>query len=485
MKKTLLFVAVLFFVIIIGIVIFVSTLNFNKYKPDMEKAVYKATGYEVKINRDISFSMFPFGFDISSVEIKNPKSFYKKDIATADDIYIGLDIISLIKSNIKINSIIIDNPKIYLVKSGKGVLNVAQTSCKNSNDNKTTTGKSRNIFISKIHIKNAYVNYLDLSNRSRVYISNLNIMSSLKYFNNAKNFYNSIILHGKMDAECLNVNKKCLMSNIKADFGMDNGILNIKPVSYQVFDSDFSGFMKVDFVKNGLVNIEQKCEKLNLYRVSKAMYKNMELNGFISVNSYISFSALNKNPGAIETLNGALNMKGENIVLKGENLDKILEQYDKTRGLNIIDIGSFLVVGPLGVLSNKVYNSASLVSTLNRGKTEIKKLFVKIDIRNGIGNLSDVAFSTRKNRIAAKGKLDFKLQRYENVRVAVLNKRGCATIVQKIGGSFSNPKVYPGSIIKNTLIGKAMSLFGKIEESVGIKKTQCRIFYNGRVKQPK
>ncbi len=52
-----------------------------------------------------------------------------------------------------------------------------------------------------------------------------------------------------------------------------------------------------------------------------------------------------------------------------------------------------------------------------------------------------MAFATRKNRIALKGKLDIGNERFVDVTVAVLDAKGCAKIRQKISGPFSDPRL--------------------------------------------
>ncbi len=47
--------------IIVGLVIFIATMDLNQHKPKIEQAVKDASGYDLKIKGDISTSFSPIG----------------------------------------------------------------------------------------------------------------------------------------------------------------------------------------------------------------------------------------------------------------------------------------------------------------------------------------------------------------------------------------------------------------------------------------
>ncbi len=474
MKKILL----LLFIVIVAIAVFISTLNLNKYKPMIEKAVYSSTGYEINIKSKIGISLFPLGVKVSNISIKNPDNFYKNSFATIDALYVGFNPFGLLfGKGIDIKSITIENPRVHIVQNKTGMLNILPVKHQKGG----TKNTSKELSINSIKIKNAYIDYNNLKNKQTAQIEGLNIKASFKRNSEAENIFEGISSKGYLDIKSLKINKADLIDTAKAHFVFKNGILKIKPVQYSSFDSDVNGDINIDFESGGLTRIRQKAEKLNLKALSDALYKNLKLNGYVSVKLDIYFNLSD----IVKTLNGVFVVNGRNITVIGKNLDRIIDGIKSGGSIGATDIGSFFIVGPLGILADKAYSVGYAANGLDSGKTLIKRIFVKVDIKNGKGYLSDVAFSTTKNRIAAKGVLNFITSRYENVRVAVLNKKGCATIVQKIGGSFSSPKVEVGKSVIKSIAGKISSLFNKLEKAVGIKKaTKCKIFYNGVVKQP-
>ncbi len=470
MKKFLIFL-----LIAIGVgFILVQSINLNKYKHRIEKAVYNATGYKIKIKNDISVSLYPLGIKVSNIAVANPTSFYKKNIAHIGKIYIGVNPFSIFGGGVEIRSIEIDNLKINIVKNKNGRINIASV---RKQENKHTGGSSKKSFsIKKLVIKNAALSYIDQSGNLNVLIKNINISSSLKY-SAEKGLYKGIYLKGKADIKELGINKLNAVENISLVFDAENGILSIEPIKYMLFKSKANMSIKINLSNNMPTQIKLLDKKLNLLPLSKALYKNIKMSGFLFVSSNIFFNASNYK----KSLRGTFLCEGKNIILYGEDLDRILKNAGN---ITSVDIGSFFIAGPLSILSDKAYYAAKSAQGLIGGKTVITHLFVKVNIKNGIGDLYDAAFSTKENRIAAKGKLNFITNKYDNVRVALLNKIGCAKIIQKIGGSFSNPHIEAASIVKSGIIGKISSFFNKLEKSLGIKKKRCSVFYNGVVKQP-
>ncbi len=473
MKKLLIFL----FIAVVAAAIFISTINLNKYAPMVEKAVYSSTGYIIKIKKGIHISVFPLGVKVSSIAVKNPKSFYKNDIATIGALYVEFNPLDVVFShNAKINAITIKGLKLYIVKNKDGVLNILPLKKKQKG---SESSSNKGLLIKRITLKNAYIEYRDLKSKKSIYIANIYLKAKIKK-KQEEDVYKSIALKGDIAFDTLKINRLAAVSDFKAGFSMKNGLFDISPIKYKFLGSPVSGSFSVDFESGGLTEIKQKADKLNLEKLSKALYQKLKLKGFLKMNLDIYFNLEN----AAKTLNGSFAADGKNIVIIGKDLDKIIDGFQKTGNINAADIGSFFIVGPLGMLADKAYSAGYAAEGLESGKTYIRRLFVKVKIKKGRGYLSDVAFSTKKNRIAAKGVLNFITSRYENVRVAVLNKAGCATIVQRIDGSFSHPKVKVGRSVAKNIINKIGSFFRKLEKAVGIKKAKCKIFYKGVVKQP-
>jgi hypothetical protein len=102
-------------------------------------------------------------------------------------------------------------------------------------------------------------------------------------------------------------------------------------------------------------------------------------------------------------------------------------------------------------------------------------------VERGVAQARDVAMSTKANRIALQGNLDFVNHGFEDVTMAVLNREGCATLEQKVHGSFSHPEVDKPNVVI-ALAGPAMHLLNQAKHLVGAG--HCQPFYTGSLPAP-
>jgi len=101
-------------------------------------------------------------------------------------------------------------------------------------------------------------------------------------------------------------------------------------------------------------------------------------------------------------------------------------------------------------------------------------------VKNGIAGATDVALASKKYRIAMKGGLNFINDRFVNVTVAVLDKRGCAVYSQKVHGPFGKPQIDKVSIFES-ITGSVSNALKDAWKLIGGK---CTVFYSGSVAQP-
>jgi len=93
-------------------------------------------------------------------------------------------------------------------------------------------------------------------------------------------------------------------------------------------------------------------------------------------------------------------------------------------------------------------------------------------LKDGVAHTEDVAAATRKNRLAARGKVDYAARRFAGLNIAMLDKRGCAVFEQAVTGSFDDPQVTEANPVE-TILGPLIDLVEKgIDQLTGHKS--CR-----------
>ena len=259
---------------------------------------------------------------------------------------------------------------------------------------------------------------------------------------------------------------------------------------YKGYSKTLGGEIKIDFAKErlqiGATNI-----------LATELGKMLQLGDLLQGGTFRLDADLNipKNaPELMRVISGKITFRGENFTLNGYNIDMMINNFKDTQSINLMDIGAFVVAGPLGIAATKGVGVGGTALGSSGGATLIQEMLVDLDIKSGVANAKDVAFATRTNLIAAKG--DVRLWDYglNNFWIAVMDKYGCTQFKQEVGGTLDNPQIKATQasfeVVKN-VVKSVGSLFGdtlgKVVDTVsgGESEKKCEKFYQGSVKYPK
>ncbi|MBS1975963.1 MAG: hypothetical protein JST46_01245 [Bacteroidetes bacterium] len=180
------------------------------------------------------------------------------------------------------------------------------------------------------------------------------------------------------------------------------------------------------------------------------------------------------------TMQGGMTLAADSLQLYGLDLDALLEDYRKSQNFNLVDVGAFMLTGPAGPVLTKGNDFAKLLSIKLQptDKTEVVRFFANWNISGGMLAAQDVALSTRKNRVAFMGKIDFAHDTIPGFTVAILDKKGCSIMDQQLFGKLNKPQRG-----KPNVMG---ALFGSVTNAVSaVTPTDCKVVYNGSVKHPR
>jgi len=163
------------------------------------------------------------------------------------------------------------------------------------------------------------------------------------------------------------------------------------------------------------------------------------------------------------------------------DIDAFIMKYERSQNFNLVDVGAFFLAGPFGPVLTKSYNFTRLYEESQGGEGIIRKLVSVWKVKNGVAEARDVALASKKQRIAMKGGLNFINERFVDVTVAALDKRGCIVYSEKVHGSFHKPQIEKESIF--TSISGSVS--NPLEDAWKfIQGKECTVFYSGSVAQP-
>ena len=489
MKKVLLSIVALLMLAIGGALLYVATIDLNSYKPQITQAVKDASGLELVIEGDIAPSLSPVGVSIQGVKVSNPSGFDKNPFFTLKRFDVAVELMPLFHKEVKVKYVELSDIDIVIIKSAKGTMNV-ETKAKPAAKPATPSGDGAKtqlplVLVDKVLLSNVNITYNDLATKAKATINDVDIVVTNINFDAKKEGLKAVAFDGTLDVAEV-VYDKYAISKIAGSFTLKEAVTTVGKLEYSIFKSRATGSAVIDL--SGTVPkiaLKEKIPALDLSVLAKTLAEKDLLEGTVDTTVDLSFAG--QDAKAIQkTLTGTVGIVGKSVGVIGYDLDKVLGQYDKTQKMDAVDIGAFLVAGPVGTLLTKGGDVSGAFEGMKGGKTLLKDVVLKTDIAKGIAMLSDVALATSKNRLAIKGALDLPNERFNEVSVGVLDVQGCATYSQTITGTFTKPGIKVDEAAVSQVTNMVGSLFGKVKGIVGdTKKKECTSpFYKGSVVHP-
>jgi hypothetical protein len=268
-------------------------------------------------------------------------------------------------------------------------------------------------------------------------------------------------------------------SDLKSAVAGKDGVIDLNPVTMRLFGGQGSGSLRADL--SGSVphyNVRYSLSRFRIEEFLKTLSPKKTAEGSMDFTSSLSTRGKTANEMK-RTANGEVSLRGENLTLDGVDLDRKVSRFEASQSFNLVDVGAFFIAGPFAPLITKGYDFAGLFKG-SGGSSRIRALVSDWKVERGIARAMDVAMATNENRIALAGSLDFVNERFDDVTVAVVDGKGCATVRQKIRGPFRKPEVEKARYLQ-TVAGPVLKLFKQAEKLFG---GGCEMFYAGSVAPP-
>lgn len=101
----------------IGLVLIVTLVNPNQFKPYIEKAVNDSLGRKITLAGDITWKIYPnLGVTIKGVTLSNPQGFAESNFMTLNSADVSVALLPLLSHNVVIKTLAIDGLNLALIK---------------------------------------------------------------------------------------------------------------------------------------------------------------------------------------------------------------------------------------------------------------------------------------------------------------------------------------------------------------------------------
>jgi len=471
-KKILTIAGVLCALIIVAAIAIALLFDINSYKPRIEAAASKAANMDIRINGNMGLSFFPVGVSVNDIHIAGKTG----EIASLKKLKIGLEVIPLLKNELKVTGCELVEPTITITKDTEGKFNFG-----NSKKKPAEKGALAALGFKRIMLSQGTLDYIDKKTGDKTELRGINlVIDNLSAGGASRPIPKNISFTGNMECKEARI-KNLKIDNFRSSVKAENGVFTFMPVTMDIFGAIGEGNATIDNSNAGAeYKINLKATRLDFAKFEESLSAKKAIGG--KGDLYVSLTMNERQSrDLISSMNGTFSVKGDNLIIYTMNLDNFLSSYEKSQEFNLVDLGAFFIAGPLSTVALKGYHYADIYRQAQGGQSAITHFISFWNIKDGVAEAADCALATQHNRIALKGRVNLVSQRYENVIVALLDNKGCAKLQQKITGSFDKPQINPISAVES-LAGPIIDLYKKAKGIVVGEK--CEAFYNGSIKQP-
>ncbi len=471
-KRNLLLAGGVASLFIIAAIIALFFFNINTYKSRIETAASQTTGLDISIKGKLVLFFFPFALSARDIHVAKNGS----EILSLETIKLRVELLSLLREQLKITSCEFVKPALTLVKDAEGIYNFE------GHEKISKEGRPVSAFnLPELKLSQGMFVYLNKKTGERTEFQNVNLdIKDLLVTDTAPGILKNISFTGNIF--CKEVRKKDLqIANVKSTIKAQRGVIHFLPLTMDIFGARGVGDATADKSQvDSVYKINLQISKLDFAKLEKAFGTQKAISGWGDLSASLTMKEKG-NQNLLSGIDGTFSLRGDNLVVYTMDMDKIISSYETSQKFNLVDLGAFFIAGPLSVVVLKGYRYGNLYYQSRGGQSAVNQFISHWQIKEGMAEAIDCALATQHNRVALKGRLNLVSGQYDKVIVAILDDKGCAKFEQSISGSFGSPQVDAVSAIES-LGGPIYHLYRKAKRIV--QSGNCDVFYNGSVRQP-
>ncbi|MBF0593815.1 MAG: AsmA family protein [Candidatus Omnitrophica bacterium] len=457
-KIVIIGVVVLFFISVAGVWIFLSTLDVNRYIPDVAKVVFQSTGRDLKVGHaGLTLSLTKgVALELKDVSLSDDKRFSDKLFLRIGRLVLAMDVkAALIDKSIVVPEVIVVDPEVMIIRAKDGSINVSSMQPQAVSSAVNTVGGGAVgsssaavspvatlpvLLVKKIEVTNAVVHYID-----RTFEPNVSADASKIMFN---------------------VNNFSLTAPF--DFSLGAVVFSSEP------DVNVTGRAALD-----MTNFGARLDAVKVL-VTADHIQAIELNNALPMIKAAGF----------KQASGTINLEITKALVSAKGLEALDAQA--TVGLKdlILDGGNILSAGlnsiPLPGMTETVLADLPVETQadMKSGITAVDRLDVSVKADKDVITLTSAELSTRDLAVSTSGRimlagapemgldLSGKLLIAPKVTDALVNKVPELSGLKSDDGRIDLPFAVAGTVIKPKVVPDAKYLTKKLLISSGKKELQ-------------
>jgi AsmA protein len=240
-KVTASFLGVIILLAIFAVVLLVTLVNPNHFKPMIASQVQKYIGRQLVIDGDLSWSFYPYlGIKVGHCELSNPPQFQQKIFAELDSMTVGVKLLPLLHAKIESSGLALNKLKLNLIRNADGTTNWQDLQSKSQSKASTAQSELSSpaaksavaVAITGIDVNDATIKWQDDQTKQRMTIDHFDLQA--KDITLLKSFPVSATLHFIQQDSALSGTVKLSLF----------AFFNLEKKYYRFKDIDFSAKIK-------------------------------------------------------------------------------------------------------------------------------------------------------------------------------------------------------------------------------------------------
>jgi hypothetical protein len=452
-----------------GLLVFVDP---NDYKPRLEVAASEALGMDVRIGGRLGIGFFP-GLRVTLEDVRVLRR--GADLADAKKVRIGIALLPLFFREVRIRTIRVDGPTVSIERHSDasfdgGALKAAPTVFP-ALDGATVAVTGGTFRYANTLTGNGF----DAAD-CRLNLSGLRLASEARPNVVTRLAFSAAVACGEIRAEAFT------LSGVTFSVTGKDGVFDAQPVTWRHFGGAGSGNLRADFSSSvPRYHFRWSLSQFRIEDFLKTLSPKAVAEGAMDFSA--DLTAQGPTMAAMkESAEGTASLRGVNLTVKDRDLDAEFSRYASSQNFGLVDVGAFLLAGPVGLAITKGYSYTSIfIFQGSGGQSTIRTLVSHWTVEHGVARAQDVAMATEAHRVALRGGLDFVHERFEDMVIALVDAKGCAAVQQTIQGSFQSPVVEKPNILLS-LAGETHGFLKKGKDF--LLGEVCKPFYAGSVAPP-
>jgi AsmA protein len=453
------------------VVLAVMAADLNRNKPRLERAASQALGMNVRIGGRVSLDLLPrVQLALADGRVEGAKG---DTVLAVRRAHVGISWLPLLSGKLRFNRVELREPRLNIERDIDGHLNFGGT--------RNGAALLGAIAGSRFSVSGGTIRYTDRRTGDGVEANGVELAVTRLQVSRGDRARLWTVADLAADIRCETIRSKRLRASaVRATVTGSDGRFVFTPITLQLFGGQAKGSLRADV--SGPVQTYQLDGRLSRFRAEELLVlfsPEAVADGVMDLTGRLSLRGGTRDE-LVRTVTGDLSLRGADLTLTGNDLDRALSRFKSGSSFNLTDVGGLFLAGPLSLVVTRGYNFAGLFKGPG-GTTTVRTLVCDWHVERGVAEAKDVALATKKNRVALAGRLDFVHERFDDVTVAAVDDHGCAQVRQVIHGPFRDPKVEKPHFL-GTLAGPVLNMFGRIRRA--LPGTDCPVFYAGSVAAP-